>query len=218
MKVASEVAKDGMSAKGEMLTFISDLIAKEGITKIIETGTYLGTGTTMAVVDGLTKHGKDFTFYSIEVNPSHYRQAKRNVPRLRGINIINGLSIGHSDLPTKVSFKGYPDEVIVDHHPENREQLYLNETAHNVSDNLLEDCLADFNYKPELVILDSAGHIGEIEYKYLMERVKGEFYLVLDDTNHVKHYKTAQDVNEKYEVIFKTESKFGGLCAKVSPL
>ena len=215
MRIAADIDEAGMTCKGELMDFVSDLIYKEMLTKVIETGTYLGTGSTMALINGLTRTGKQFQFYSIECNPIFFRQAKRNVPRLRGVHLVNGLTVSRSDLPLEVSLKGYPDDIIVDHQENEREKLYLSETDFRVPDDALEDCLHSMSYMPDLVVLDSAGHMGWIEFEYLMKRVKGPFYLALDDTNHIKHYKTAQYVRERYEIVFSTEDKFGGLCAYI---
>ena len=102
MRVAAEVMEDGMSCKGELLTFLSDFIAENEITKVIETGTYMGTGSTMAIIEGLTRHGKEFEFHSIEVNPEHHRMATQNVPKLNGVTLHLGLSVGRGYLPDKV--------------------------------------------------------------------------------------------------------------------
>lgn len=206
-----------MAAKGEMLTFLSDFIHNEGITKVLETGTYLGTGSTMAIIEGLTRGGKEFEFHTIEVNPGHYCQAEKNVPKLRGVNLHLGLSVPKEQLPQEVKFSKMPKDIIVDHRPQHREALYLSEVNHDVEDDLIGKLLD--RYTPELVFLDSAGHMGYEEYKYLMSKMKGkEFYLVLDDTGHVKHYRSAKEVKRKHEIIFETEDKFGGLCAKISAL
>ena len=216
MRIAEDIQQDGMKATGELLKFMSDLIAKEKMTKVIETGTYLGTGSTMAIIEGLTRHGLPFEFYTIEVNPKHHRMAQRNVPRLSGVHLVNGLTVGKQDLPDKLDFKKMPKDVIVDHPDEFREERYKNEVSFNVPDHQLERILAHFNYKPDLVFLDSAGHMGWVEYEYLMNRVQGDFYLILDDTNHVKHYKSVREAKKKHDLIFSTDDKFGGACFKVS--
>ena len=96
MRIAEEVAKDGMAVKEKVKKYIADFIAEKEITSVLETGTYMGTGSTMAIIEGLTRHGKKFRFDSIEVNPVHHRMAKRNVPRLRGVNLHLGLSLPRS--------------------------------------------------------------------------------------------------------------------------
>ena len=75
---------------------------------------------------------------------------------------------------------------------------------------MLHFALAKLDFKPDLVILDSAGHMGLQEFKYLMDRVEPGFYLALDDTNHVKHYQTCKSLETvDCELIFQTEQGFG---------
>ena len=62
MLIAEEVCKNGMAATGEFLKHLTALIASNGITKVIETGTYLGTGSTKAIIEGLKMHKKPFHF------------------------------------------------------------------------------------------------------------------------------------------------------------
>lgn len=213
MRIAEQVVKNGMAAQGALLKFLSDFIAEKEITSVLESGTYLGTGSTMAIIDGLTRHGKEFEFHSIEVNPGHYCQAEKNVPKLRGVNLHLGVSVPKSKLPTEVKFGRMPEDIIVDHKPEHREALYLKEVDYDVEEDLIGTLLKKFT--PELVFLDSAGHMGWVEYQHLLSKYKGEYYLVLDDVEHVKHYKSAKDARKNFEVVFETSDKFGALCVLV---
>lgn len=211
MRVAEDLVKDGMTAKGEFLTLLADLIAEHEITKVIETGTYYGTGTTMAIIDGLTRHGKDFEFHSIEVNPMHYAVAKTNVPKLKGVNLINGLSIPRDMIYEDIDYSLFPEDIIVDH-KKDRERLYRLEVAHRVQEDVLGSLRG---FEPELIVLDSAGHIGFLEYQYVIDNYENGFYLALDDTNHIKHFLSKKDAEEHYEKIFETDDKFGAACFKV---
>ena len=192
MKIAEVVVQNGISAGTAFMDALTDLVASEKITRIIETGTYLGLGTTAAILKGIEAHGiTPVTFVSIEVNPSNYNQAVRNTQG-KPVTILNGLSIPKSMLPKKdqIKFDDYGDDVIVDHHEHNRAELYFNETGYSVPDRQLAKALQITGEYPVLVVLDSAGHVGTIEFKWLMTKIKGSFFLALDDTNHVKHAKT----------------------------
>jgi hypothetical protein len=141
-----------------------------------------------------------------------------NVGKVEGVYLLNGLSISKSDLPKEVEFTDFPDWVVVDYQEKVREKSYISEVSYNVKDNILYECLKAFDGKPELVVLDSAGHIGLQEFNELMSWVQGEFFLALDDINHVKHFKTVEKIkaDERFKIVWQTSDKFGSLIAKVS--
>lgn len=205
MQIAQQLMPNGMAAHNDFKDAITYLIKTEKLQRIIETGSYLGEGTTQAIADALVGHEQVF---SIEVNPRHYeiaRKRHRNTP----INFMLGLSVGRSDVPTSISFD-VPDNIFIDHLDHNRELLYKQEISFKGADNLLNLALSKLDYKPDLVILDSAGHMGLQEFKYLMNLVEPGFYLALDDTNHVKHYDTCKSLETvDCELVFQTEQGFG---------
>jgi len=205
MQIAQQLMPNGMAAHNDFKDAITYLIKTEKLQRIIETGSYLGEGTTQAIADALVGHEQVF---SIEVNPRHYeiaRKRHRNTP----INFMLGLSVGRSDVPTSISFD-VPDNIVIDHLDHNRELLYKQEISFKGADNLLNLALSKLDYKPDLVILDSAGHMGLQEFKYLMNLVEPGFYLALDDTNHVKHYDTCKSLETvDCELVFQTEQGFG---------
>ena len=205
MQIAQQLMPNGMAAHNDFKDAITYLIKTEKLQRIIETGSYLGEGTTQAIADALVGHEQ---VYSIEVNPRHYeiaRKRHRNTP----INFMLGLSVGRSDVPTSISFD-VPDNIVIDHLDHNRELLYKQEISFKGADNLLNLALSKLDYKPDLVILDSAGHMGLQEFKYLMNLVEPGFYLALDDTNHVKHYDTCKSLETvDCELVFQTEQGFG---------
>lgn len=214
MRIAEQVVKNGMSAGDSFMRWITTIIREHECKKIVETGSYMGTGTTRAIREALTG---DEEVYSIEVNPEHYAQAKKNNEGTI-IKFLNGLSIPKPKLPIDTTFN-VPDHVIVDHYPENRNALYQKEVRFDVTDALLKKVLKEWNNRPDFVILDSAGHLGLIEFKYLMSMAKGTFFLALDDTDHVKHYESMQLIkadSERFTVLFETSEKFGSAIIKVS--
>jgi hypothetical protein len=215
MRIAEEVVKQGMAAGTAFMDAITDLIWTNKLKKIIETGSYEGLGTTRAIRNGMTG-GEEV--YSIEVNPTHHRIAKRNNAD-SSISLLLGLSVPNSMKPVSSTFD-VPDWVIVDHLPDVRNGLYNREIMFNVPDDMLRYAMSKFDFRPDLVILDSAGHMGLIEFRHLMSLVPDDhtFYLALDDTNHVKHYDTLQIIqaDERFEEVFSTDEKFGSVIVKVS--
>jgi hypothetical protein len=202
MRIAKDIKGYGMTCSTELQHNIATLIAEETITRVVETGSYLGLGTTKAVLKGMKLHGMDYEFISIEVNPDHHAQAEANNIGTK-VQFLNGLSIPKILEPVNITFD-VPDHVIVDHAP-GEYHKYLNETKHRVPDDMLKKAC---KIKPELVILDSAGYVGFIEFKYLMELIPSDpFWLVLDDIGHVKHYTTMMFIKEhpeRFEVIWES--------------
>lgn len=87
-----------------------------------------------------------------------------------------------------------------------------------MDENLLQKAVDFFDGKPELVILDSAGHYGNAEFMEIIKLVNHPFIIALDDTNHGKHWQSVQVMKSKpeiYEIIFETDDKFGSVIAKV---
>jgi hypothetical protein len=115
---------------------------------------------------------------------------------------------------------------------ENPKQFYLNEISGNLSrknispkaggllssifsafsrkkteteqQNLIETLLADMRNTKPLILLDSAGGIGYLEFSKVRE-VMGEnpFFIILDDTHHIKHWRSRRDVltDNRFSVI-----------------
>lgn len=221
MRIAEQVVKDGMKSGSAFADALEQIVADDMLTRIIETGTYHGMGTTSAVIRGLMKHGMKPMFISIEVNPEHCSIAKSNLIG-QPVEIWNGLSISRDLLPSsdEITFDDYEVDTIVDHYPRYRRQKYFDETAYDVEDNLLMKSMVFVRHYPDMIILDSAGHIGTIEFDYLMKQCQpqGTFYLALDDTNHVKHAKTVAKVENEYnsELVFDTDEKFGSRIYRIS--
>lgn len=201
MLIAEKLAPNGATTGQAFNDKLTALVRDRRLTRIIETGTYYGTGTTMAVLKGLPPEGE---FFSIECNPEHYWKATKNLEKYP-VKLLLGLSVSHQDKPVNITYDG-PDHIVVDHMPEHRDELYRKEISFNVPDNMLDLALGSFNYAPDLVILDSAGVMGTIEFKYLMERVSVPFLLALDDTWHQKHYKTLEFIREhpeKFDILWE---------------
>jgi len=124
----------------------------------------------------------------------------------------------------------YPD-IYIDN-LENPRQFYLNEISGNLSrknnsgksggflasvmslfggkkteperQNLIATLLADMRNKKPLILLDSAGGIGYLEFSKVRE-VMGDnpYFIILDDTHHIKHWRSRRDVlvDKRFTVI-----------------
>jgi hypothetical protein len=165
----------------------------------------MGEGTTKAIADAMLG---DEMVYSIEVNPRYYEIARKK-HKNTSINFLLGLSVSRPLLPTDFTWD-VPPNIVIDHLDHNREILYKQEVSFNVPDNMLDFALSKMDYKPDLVILDSAGHMGLVEFKELMKLAQAPFFLALDDTNHIKHYQSVELLKAMdVDLVFETEEGFG---------
>lgn len=232
--VAADLAKAGedLTAVSQGSSFndaISAVFKQARPRKIIETGTYLGTGTTTIIAKAVIANAvKNAEFVTIEVNPDHHRQAVFNLNQqgLGGIECQLGLSVPRALLPTiedieqatvdEVEFDG----IIVDHSATERAQLYYSETNFEAPDDLLGKTLARFNNRPDFVLLDSAGHMGNVEFNYVIERLEGPCYIALDDIHHIKHRRSYLQMRSdpRFEIFQASTEKFGFCVAKFTPL
>jgi predicted O-methyltransferase YrrM len=230
VRVAADYVQSGthVETQSSFGAEIRELFAKIRPRKIIETGTYLGTGTTTIIARALEALGiYDAAFYTIEVNPQHYARAKEHLAANNfKVHALNGLSVPRSVLPdrdqiarrtiTDVDYDG----IFADHSEEDRVALYYEETDFpGVGDDLLYTCLKQFDFKPDFVLLDSAGHMGSIEFDYLIENLQGECTIALDDIYHVKHHRSFQKIQEdqRFQLIVHSKEKFGFCIARFTP-
>jgi ADP-heptose:LPS heptosyltransferase/glycosyltransferase involved in cell wall biosynthesis/predicted O-methyltransferase YrrM len=230
VRVAADYVQAGtqVEAQSSFGAEIRQLFANIRPRRIIETGTYLGTGTTTIIAKSLKTLGiGDAVFYTIEVNPQHYARAKAYfAAKNMNVRALHGLSLPRSMLPdrdeiarrtiTDVDYDG----IFVDHKEDSRVELYYGETDFlQVEDDLLYKCLERFDFRPDFVLLDSAGHIGSIEFDYLIESLRGECYVALDDIYHVKHHRSFQRIQSdpRFEVITASKEKFGFCIAHFTP-
>lgn len=213
MKMATASASmDG----GEFRQAVKDLILEREPIRVIETGTYHGTGSTRALIDGLEAAGGDYTLLTIEVNPGHHGIAQMNLAGYSRVQLLNGLSIPRrllpSDLDTRTMIESLrSSDVYVDHGEAERLQLYRGEVSFDVPDDLLGKAMASFSGAPDLLLLDSAGHLGFIEFNYALSLLRSPCLIVLDDTRHIKHYKSLQLMKRdpRFEILKESDERFG---------
>lgn len=211
MKLASQLEPHGMAASMELREDIYNIIQDYRPRNVIETGTYNGLGSTSAILHGLKDaHRGKFSFISMESDPVFYNQARQNLEEEiydGSLVLMNKISVPKHLLPVNV--EQVPEDIITDHADPSR---YLREVPKGVEDNGLMAALILLDYKPDMVLLDSAGHLGTIEFYYLIQHAAAPFILILDDTLHRKHYKTMAVVRtqpEKYTILKESKNKFG---------
>jgi hypothetical protein len=201
---------------------VEKLITEIKPIKIVETGTYLGTGTTKILAESLQE--LPYELLTIEVNPRNCIEAKKNLYKYPSIRVLEGLSIPRDKLPsieeTEMMLHSLENEdIYVDFKEHERLHCYMRECAYDVPDDLLRICSRYFDYSVDLYLLDSSGHLGFIEFCYILSFQKSSCHFILDDVYHVKHFKSLQMMRRDPRFLLKvvSEEKFGFCIAEYDP-
>lgn len=222
----TEIEKDGEFAK-----CICDYIHANKCERIIETGLYHGNGSTRIIsslIRGIPL--PDAEFYSIECSQENIEIAKKNLTNdglIDYVEILSGLSIPKSMLPSNEDIKqtildaNQRGGVKLDHEqdPENGHSYYANETSSFVEDDLLGKLLNKLNGQVDFILLDSGGHIGNIEFNYAISLIKAPCGIALDDTRHIKHYRCLHQMKHdpRFRILNDNSEKFGSALAEFTP-
>lgn len=219
-----------VSTESKFASAIKELFTNLKPTKIIETGTYQGEGTTNIIATTLRDLKiPDSTFYTIECNPPNFNAAISNLAASRLLSFvkpIKGISLPRHLLPTQEKIEeDYVhnlefNDIFIDHREHNRAELYYKETNfEDVPDDLLGKSLKLFNYAPDFVLLDSGGHIGHIEFTYLLRLLQAPCFIALDDIYHVKHHKSFLQIQSdpRFTMITVSDEKFGFCISRFIP-
>jgi len=162
---------------------------------IVETGTHLGTGSTKMLAELKPKK-----LYTIECSYVNYSQARENLKQFSFVECLHGLSV---DSQEAIKFMErnpqiFEDDVFID--DANPIKFYTNELMgmlnggermEGMRENILSELLPKVADDNPLILLDSAGGIGLFEF-FMVREIMGSkpYVLVLDDTHHVKHYRS----------------------------
>lgn len=227
-----------MSSDKKFIETIGKVFDTYNIKNIVECGTFKGTGSTRTIANIIkNKQYNIEKFYTIEVDYDFYKQAVKNLRKFKFVYPIWGISVDKelaidfviNDDAIK-NHEKYPD-VYIDI-LENPAEFYLNELNGKLSEmnrkksffeklfarknknneifknNILEEILPQIKNEDSLILLDSAGGIGFLEFKTVLEELKdSNFILILDDIHHLKHFRSIEYVqnSEKFNLIQKSE-------------
>lgn len=209
---------------------IKDCFKKYTPRKIIETGTYIGIGSTKLIASLIRDlQIEDAKFYSIECNEGFIKEAKHNI-NVRGlldyVTIIKGLSVPRNLIPTEIETqekikKALSTEGIKVDHKEVQlgSSLYSKESKTDGLDDLLGYLIKKGCFNPDFVLLDSAGHLGSIEFDYLLRLLTYPCLIGLDDTRHIKHFESRESIlkDNRFEILYETSEHTGALIAQFTP-
>jgi hypothetical protein len=227
MKLYATVAGSSMDMQDDPLLReqLVELIADQRIDVAIETGTFLGLGSTRFVCEAFLRVAPPRRFVTVEVNFANWCHAKANLRRYpfvdcrwgRSIAMDRALAFLQSD-PMLLHHEQYED-IYIDNIADpvtaytrellgNARELERNPLAdagRSIGDDaktllfdgedMLVRLLATHADHAPLIVLDSAGGLGFLEFQTVLELMAGRrFALLLDDTHHIKHWRSAQHV------------------------
>lgn len=169
---------------------VKRLVKEYDINEVVETGTFLGTGSTKVFA------GEGLNVFTIECNPNHITQAVQNLEGLNNVCFVHGLSLKRENLIKGLMSMTFPDGGIYD--STRPKVFYAQEVLQPV---LVEDALSMFakNETKQLVFLDSAGGVGYLEFIEFMSwplNIRRNKVLLLDDVTHVKHERSVQSLKD----------------------
>ncbi|MFA4845084.1 MAG: hypothetical protein WC654_00810 [Patescibacteria group bacterium] len=185
--------------------------------KIIETGTYHGTGSTAHVVEAIRRCHKRphlvAEMYSIEADEKNYEIAKKNLAGFPWVRVIHGSSVALDDAEDFITHDAmllnheeYPGISIDSKDPV---PFYLAEIRGKLpnfggkeqgADDVFESLKPEIITRVCLFMLDSAGGIGYLEFQKMQKMMGNRLYYVwMHDTNHVKHFRSVRDIRKSPE-------------------
>ncbi len=211
MKLYSEHpgASITMSDDPHLREILRAVIRDGRINQVLESGTYRGLGSTTMVAEAFPRETAPARFVTLEANQLSWQEARRNLGRFPFVTCRWGLSVGLEEALVFLS----GDECLRDHSrwpdifideinnplefysAEVRGQLggvpTSTESGEHQGENLLRRELGAMDDSPLLVVLDSAGGIGFLEFSIVHEHVRHRpYWLLLDDIHHLKHFRS----------------------------
>jgi hypothetical protein len=187
----------------EFKNTVNEIIDKNKIDEIIETGTFQGDGSTKIFAE-TNKY-----VFTIECNYFNWVNSVNNLQNYPNVCAVHGLSMDRNELIKGLLNEDFDIDTTYDSvYPKT---FYMKEISQQV---VVENALDVFvnNDRNQLVFLDSAGGVGQLEFKKVMSYDKNFLknkVLMLDDISHIKHIRSVQFLQEKkFNVNISKEKRF----------
>jgi hypothetical protein len=184
-----------MSRDPQFVAVVARLVRKAGVESIVETGTHLGTGSTLVLAATL------LPVSTIECNRECVESARRNLAAFPNVRVYHGHSCAYRRMVDFINADTFYEEakhldIAVDVDDGNPKAFYAGEIAGaDLEDGLLAR-LAD-NPRRQILLLDSAGGVGLVELSEVLSfRHLNRKILILDDIRHVKHFRSVMVLRE----------------------
>jgi len=232
-----------MHDDNEIRALLHRIIREEKINVVIESGTYDGLGSTTFVAESFPKYSPPISFITIEANWKVWKRAKRNLSRFNFIKPIWGYSISikealrfiqqddclrnHKDydnifiddIVDPIAF--YSNEILAKDKWNlfslfNISRKQISKVFYHKGDNLLIHYLREYRDTKPLIVLDSAGGVGFLEFSILLKEMSSVPYLLmLDDILHIKHFRSYMHIqSDPSFTIISFNEQSGWLLAK----
>ena len=237
-----EWASVSMTMDKELQTLLEN-IAQKPISIMIETGTYNGLGSTTFLAKSFEQSPHLKTFYTIEVDPYSFGEARKNLAKFPKIECLYGSSVGLQEALDFVR----QDEAIANH--EKYTDIFIDDTEKPIEfytrelagllvsqkfnwrawllalrfpkrqEHLLKKLITQHFENELFIILDSAGGVGFLEFQTTLNLLKNKpFYLLLDDTHHLKHFRSLAHIQaDPHFEVLGLSPKNGWCLAKYTP-
>jgi hypothetical protein len=244
---ASAHASISMTADAQLRHLLVEITKQAPISHILESGTYRGLGSTKFIAEIVgAQSSPPQLFVTIEANHDSWRQARNNLKDFPFVTPVWGLSTSRQEGlrfirndPALLNHLKYPDIFIDDvrdpigfysreiagrlgraaWNPVEKIRRFVDRPRFYAGENLLAKWLGAFRTCHPLVVLDSAGGIGYLEFNTLQKHMpEYPYFLLLDDICHVKHFRSYERVHTDSKFAVIGESKDAGwLLAKYQP-
>jgi hypothetical protein len=217
------------------------------ITHILETGTNVGLGSTRFIAEILrSQYSPPCQFVTIEANHHSWRQARENLKRFPFVQALWGLSTSREEAlrfvgsdPALKDHHKYPNIFIDDvrdpvafysseiagrlgggsRNPVEKVLEIADRPRFYAGEGLLAKWLEEFKSYAPLIVLDSAGGVGFLEFNTVLRVMTDHrYHLLLDDICHLKHFRSYEHVYQDPNFEVTAESKEAGwLLARYQP-
>lgn len=220
-----------MHDSDELRQLLREAIVRHRITHVVETGTHEGLGSTRFIAESFPPEAQPKSFVTIEAGWKNWRRARRNLRRFPAVKAVWGHTL---DVRSAIDFverdecirhhERYPDVFIDD--VDDPVSLYTRELKRGLSrpprgvrerltfafdrrwryegEGLLAASLLRVRDETPLIVLDSAGGTGWLEFTTVRETMGTRPYLLLlDDVHHLKHFRSLESVrgDRSFEIL-----------------
>jgi hypothetical protein len=187
----------------------------------IESGTYRGQGSTRFIAECMKRVCTPKLFVTIEISFENWLHAKFNMRDHLFVNCLWGCSTGVEEAIKFIE----NDEMLLNH--QNYDDIYIDDIEDPVAlytkelralieffkleidelsatkkwlwagEHVLSGLIDVYKLVRPLIILDSAGGSGYLEFQTVLKQMHDmEYLLLLDDTTHIKHYRSLEHIRK----------------------